>query len=192
MRITRIKISQIILLVLLVFALTGCSKTTDEEEYSFDNFSVLGDLSSGDSRIDYREQIFVDDKGRVIIIQPKSYPATGKMVVWETKSTVISNDEVEEFKKSIGSSNVFDFKDAYVCKYSTKSECYIEEPVLESAEISYIKFTVDNKEKEIQLSTSNEVPMTLNEILKKLVLLRDKHKDLAWTERTSEYEDLFK
>ncbi|MBU1082836.1 hypothetical protein KKE14_00105 [Patescibacteria group bacterium] len=183
----------LIVLIIILVAVSRCSSNSElSPQRKVSDFSILADMSTVSSVPEYRTQVFVDSNKRVRIIKPHQYPTSGNMVTWDTKSASLDETELQEFYDLLGQIDIFALPAAYTCKAVSLGECYVNEPVLQSAGIAYLKFEINGRQKEIRINTSNETSEVLREIMRRMVGIRDKFSLLPWVEKTSTYSNLFK
>ena len=158
-----------------------------------DSFEIKATMKSDGSQIDFATSVFVNNEGRVKIVKIYQQPDWGKMIIWDTKNSELSEIELIKLKALLSQENVFGFNDQYQCDRQAinTEECYIDEPFLQSAGLKYIKFSLNGKEKEIYVWTSNGVPESLKNIMKEMVGIKDKLSSLPWVKEISEYDELF-
>lgn len=193
------KLFVLLLLFIITVFTVGCSNE-DIPQDKISDFSISISLSATqpDTLPDYGSQVFINNKKQIKIVKPKNYPEWGDIITWNTKSATLTDSELQEFKTLLDKINISKLPSAYVCNYSTNSnkiftmkECYVDEPILRSEGASSIRLSIEGEQKEVHMSTSNGVPDSLKDIIKRMIDIRDRLLSVPWSKQTSTYQQLF-
>jgi len=116
-------------------------------------------FSEGNGWVGWEKTLTINNNGSVIFEEQQ--PFNGNKTI---KSSQLSYEEIQEFKKLVNDANVFNFQDSYSCEPNCPTD----------QKSSSVKFIIDGKKKFISMYVPGEMPEKFEQILEEIGIIEQK------------------